>query len=132
MADGARPGRHRAARGPADAGAAQSGGDFGPCIGNALRICAGHALGGPGEEEGLALLSRWPLHDAKSVALPHATELERRIVLGALAQSPLGPLPIFTTHLNWRMTDGVKREDQVVAVEAVVAQAAAPTPCRAS
>ncbi len=75
-------------------------------------------------DEGLALLSRWPLRGAASIALPHATEKERRIVLHAISESPVGPLPLFTTHLNWRMTDGVTREHQVVAVEEMVAAAA--------
>ncbi len=45
----------------------------------------------PDDEEGLALLSRWPLTDAVATQLPHATDQERRICLHAHTESPVGP-----------------------------------------
>ncbi|MEO6953073.1 MAG: endonuclease/exonuclease/phosphatase family protein [Polyangia bacterium] len=75
-----------------------------------------------GGDEGLAIVSRLPLSDAHHVELPHATADERRIVLGATLATPDGPVGVFSTHLNYRMADGQKREDQLVAAEAVVAR----------
>src|SRR5262249_51174498 len=50
---------------------------------------------------------------------------ERRILLSATAETPYGPVGLFTTHLNYRLTDGQKREDQIVAAERIVAAHAA-------
>ncbi len=75
-----------------------------------------------GGEEGLAILSRLPLSEVHHVELPHATKDERRVVLGATVDSVDGPVGVFSTHLNYRMGDGQKREDQLVAAEEVVAR----------
>ena len=75
-----------------------------------------------GGDEGLAILSRSSLSDVHHVELPHATRDERRIVLGATVTTADGPVGVFSTHLNYRMGDGQKREDQIVAAEAVVAR----------
>lgn len=71
--------------------------------------------------EGLAILSRHPLTDVGHLALPHASDKEARILLKATAQTPAGPVALFTSHLNYRLTDGQKREDQLVAAETEVA-----------
>ena len=78
-----------------------------------------------GGEEGLAILSALPIAHHASRELPHATPMERRLVLGAAVTTPLGELAVFTTHLNYRLTDGLKREDQVAAIDAFVADWAA-------
>lgn len=75
-----------------------------------------------GGDEGLGILARGALTDVHHEVLPHATDQERRIVLGATIDTPDGPVGVFSTHLNYRMTDGHKREDQLVAAEAVVAR----------
>ena len=75
-----------------------------------------------GGDEGLAIVSRLPLSDPHHVELPHANSGERRIVLGATVTTSDGPVGVFSTHLNYRMGDGQKREDQLVAAEAVVAR----------
>ncbi len=72
-------------------------------------------------EEGLAILSRHALKDRSVERLPHANDKEARILLGVTATTPVGDVGLFTTHLNYRMTDGQKREDQIVAAERVVA-----------
>jgi endonuclease/exonuclease/phosphatase family metal-dependent hydrolase len=72
-------------------------------------------------DEGLAILSRHPLRDVGHLPLPHATEKEARILLQASAETPSGPVGLFTSHLNYRLADGQKREDQLVAAESQVA-----------
>jgi endonuclease/exonuclease/phosphatase family metal-dependent hydrolase len=74
-----------------------------------------------GGDEGLAILSRLPIARHAHAELPHAVPTERRIVLGAGIETPHGELAVFTTHLNYRLAEGVKREDQVVAVDAFAA-----------
>src|SRR4051794_22927498 len=59
-----------------------------------------------GGEEGLALLSRYPIVERRVKELPHAHEKERRICVGITAETPSGPFCAFTTHLNYRLTDG--------------------------
>lgn len=77
-------------------------------------------------QEGLSILSRHPLTDVHHVELPHAVPNERRIVLGATANTDDGPVGLFTSHFNYRLTDGQKREEQIVAAEAIVARHPAP------
>jgi endonuclease/exonuclease/phosphatase family metal-dependent hydrolase len=74
-----------------------------------------------GGEEGLAILSRHPIAAHAHHELPHAVATERRILLGAQIDTPAGRGAFFTTHLNYRLADGQKREDQIVAAEAIVA-----------
>lgn len=82
-----------------------------------------------GGEEGLALLSRYPLGRRTSTELPHAHAGERRIALGVAVETPDGPVAAFTTHLNYRLGDGAKRADQVAALcRWVAAEAPAPAP----
>lgn len=70
-----------------------------------------------GGSEGLAVVSRFPIaaHDFK--VLPHSTEKEGRIVLSALVDGPAGPIWVHTTHLSFREHEGLKREEQVLAVD---------------
>jgi endonuclease/exonuclease/phosphatase family metal-dependent hydrolase len=73
-----------------------------------------------GGHEGLALLSRFPIGASESVALPHSTDTEGRIVLSARIETALGEIWVHTTHLSFREHEGGKREDQVLAIDAVV------------
>jgi endonuclease/exonuclease/phosphatase family metal-dependent hydrolase len=73
-----------------------------------------------GGDEGLAILSRYPITSHSFRELPHATQKERRIVLGAILDTPAGSFSAFTTHLNYRLADGQIREDQLVAVDEFV------------
>jgi len=55
---------------------------------------------GIGFEEGLAILSRYPLHTPNLKQLGMSTNpFVRRLVLGALVDTPCGDLYAFTTHL---------------------------------
>ncbi len=79
-------------------------------------------------DEGLAILSKFPIVSSRHFELPHAIESERRIVLGAEIETVAGSAELFTTHLNYRFTDGKKREDQVVALETWIAERASELP----
>jgi endonuclease/exonuclease/phosphatase family metal-dependent hydrolase len=81
-----------------------------------------------GGDEGLAILSRLPIIGRDMHELPHAVPTERRILLHAAITTPRGRIEIFTTHLNYRLTDGGKREDQVVAADAVIASVPSELP----
>jgi endonuclease/exonuclease/phosphatase family metal-dependent hydrolase len=78
-----------------------------------------------GGHEGLALLSRWPIVAHEAQALPHATADEGRILLSAAIApgggEPGAPLWVHVTHLNYRLQHGRQREDQVIAIERVIA-----------
>lgn len=65
---------------------------------------------------GNAILSKWPIVKAESVALPNGGTDESRILLYALIDAPFGPLPFFTTHLNWKLHHGHVRQLQVRAL----------------
>jgi endonuclease/exonuclease/phosphatase family metal-dependent hydrolase len=81
-------------------------GDFGP--------------GRPGGEEGLALLSRLPILEHRAMPLPQARPTEARILLSARIQTAAGPVWCHTTHLHYRLDDGLAREEQVVAIDEAV------------
>ncbi|HEY8923706.1 MAG TPA: endonuclease/exonuclease/phosphatase family protein, partial [Polyangia bacterium] len=74
-----------------------------------------------GGVEGLAVVSRFPIGACDDHRLPHATETEGRIGLSARLDTPRGPLWVHTTHLSYRLHEGVQREDQVQAMHAEVA-----------
>jgi len=69
-----------------------------------------------GGDEGLAWLSRHPI--VWSLAEPLPAPGEGRAVLGARIQSPAGELLAVTTHLSYRLHDGLWRERQVLEVDA--------------
>jgi endonuclease/exonuclease/phosphatase family metal-dependent hydrolase len=73
-----------------------------------------------GGDEGLAILSRHPIRDRRVHELPHAVPTERRLLLGTTLGTPDGDVGFYTTHLNYRLADGGKREDQVVAIDGYV------------
>ena len=81
-----------------------------------------------GGVEGLAIVSRFPIARTAHEALPHAIPTETRLILGATLDTPRGPLSVFTTHLNYRLTDGGKREDQVAAADAFIQSWPSPLP----
>ena len=74
-----------------------------------------------GGEEGLAILSRQPIIEHDALELPHAEPEERRILLSARVQNGQGSVWVHTTHLNYRLTHGKQREDQVQAIADSVA-----------
>ena len=75
-----------------------------------------------GGQEGLAIVSRFPIGAHESQPLPHSIETEGRIILSARidAPAPIGAFWVHTTHLSYREAEGRKREDQVMFVDQVV------------
>ncbi len=70
-------------------------------------------------DEGEAVLSRFPLRDAGfAELLPRAGFFERRVVLHAVAESPFGPLHLFSTHLT--NGDPAARRGQAASLRAFV------------
>jgi endonuclease/exonuclease/phosphatase family metal-dependent hydrolase len=81
-----------------------------------------------GGNEGLAILSRYPIAEREVLELPHAEPNERRILLSARLEDGSGGAWVHTTHLNYRLTHGLQREDQVGAIEARVSGRAGDAP----
>ncbi len=81
-----------------------------------------------GGQEGLALLARDEILEHADLELPHARTDERRILLSARLRHGQGSVWVHTTHLNYRLTHGKQREDQVLALEASIAARASDTP----
>lgn len=73
--------------------------------------------GRPGGEEGLAILSRAPILEHRATALPEPRPTEARILLSARIDTAAGPMWCHTTHLHYRLDDGLARERQVVAID---------------
>jgi endonuclease/exonuclease/phosphatase family metal-dependent hydrolase len=63
---------------------------------------------------GNALLSRWPIARRDSTMLFGQRETgEGRCVVFAEVDGPRGPIPVFSTHLNWRFEQSHIRQRQV-------------------
>jgi len=73
-------------------------------------------------QEGLAIVSRFPIGAHEAQPLPHSIEKEGRILLSARidAPAPIGAFWVHTTHLSYREAEGHKREDQVMFIDQVV------------
>jgi len=70
-----------------------------------------------GGTEGLAILSRLPIAAHVVHELPNERPEERRVLLIADIQTQVGTVIAATTHLHYRMTDGIAREQQVEAID---------------
>jgi endonuclease/exonuclease/phosphatase family metal-dependent hydrolase len=68
-------------------------------------------------EEGLAILTPHELGDPQVVELPEARPLDRRVLLSGRITMRGAYFAVHTTHLHWRLADGLAREKQVVAVD---------------
>jgi len=73
-----------------------------------------------GGDEGLAVLSRFPIAERDACELPYTTGRSRRVCLGAALQTEQGVFWVFTTHLAFRLADGALRERQVFEVDRFV------------
>ncbi len=76
--------------------------------------------GRPGGQEGLAVLSRFPIAEHRVLPLPAARPTEARILLSARVATDAGPVWCHSTHLHYRLDDGVAREHQVMAIDEAV------------
>jgi endonuclease/exonuclease/phosphatase family metal-dependent hydrolase len=68
---------------------------------------------GSGLHFGNALLSRHPIREARTFPLPDEGSGEHRSLLYARVETPFGELPVFVTHLNWKLHQGHVRLAQV-------------------
>ncbi len=66
-----------------------------------------------GEQFGNALVSRFPIVEQQTIELPTT---DSRCILYCRVQMPQGILPVFVTHLSWRLEEGWMREEQVLAI----------------
>lgn len=62
---------------------------------------------------GNAILSRFPIARMQAMPLPHGGTDERRSVVFAELDAPFGRVPVFCTHLNWKLDEGHVREEQI-------------------
>lgn len=67
----------------------------------------------PGGQEGLAIVSRSEPTETRSLVLPESRPDEGRLLLSA----KLDGIWVHTTHLHYRLDDGVAREQQVLAID---------------
>lgn len=68
-------------------------------------------------EEGLAVLTRHRVVAHRELELPEARPDERRLLLSARLEIEGRPVDVHTTHLHWRLGDGLARERQVLALD---------------
>ncbi len=73
---------------------------------------------GPGQE-GVAILAR-EIERSEEMPLPDARAGDARLLLSARVTTVGGPIWVHTTHLHYRLDDGVARERQVLAVDAAI------------
>jgi endonuclease/exonuclease/phosphatase family metal-dependent hydrolase len=79
--------------------------------------CYNEASVWDGGEEGLAILTKAPLVEQRVLVLPEARPADTRILLSGRVQTAGGPIWVHTTHLHYRLDDGLAREHQVVAID---------------
>lgn len=62
---------------------------------------------------GNAILARWPIERTRVRPLPRGGTHENRLAIFAALKTPWGRLPVFCTHLNWKLHQGHVRVQQV-------------------
>ena len=77
---------------------------------------------GNGLKFGNAVLSRYPISHQECIPLPGSDSGETRSLLFALTETPHGTLPVFVTHLNWKLHHGAVRQRQVQFIAQRVAE----------
>jgi endonuclease/exonuclease/phosphatase family metal-dependent hydrolase len=70
----------------------------------------------PGGQEGLAILAK-QIDEVRVLPLPEPRPTEARILLSAQVATQHGPIWVHTTHLHYRLEDGMAREQQVSAID---------------
>lgn len=73
----------------------------------------------PPGEQGLAILAR-ELITTRALALPAGEPGDARLLLSAQVATPGGPVWVHTTHLNYKLDDGIAREQQVLAIDSAI------------
>jgi endonuclease/exonuclease/phosphatase family metal-dependent hydrolase len=72
--------------------------------------------GSPAGEEGLAIVARHPIEDVRTLVLPDSRPNEGRLLLSGKVNG----VWCHSTHLHWRVKDGICRERQVVAIDEAI------------
>ncbi|WP_200308723.1 endonuclease/exonuclease/phosphatase family protein [Streptomyces adelaidensis] len=85
-------------------------------------------IGDPGVGIGNAVLSRWPVLERESIALPTGEGHRGRGALYALIDAPGHPVPFFTTHLSSATDGSTLRCHQVTTLARFVARHRGGTP----
>jgi endonuclease/exonuclease/phosphatase family metal-dependent hydrolase len=75
----------------------------------------------PAGQEGLAILAR-EIGEVRVLPLPEPRPADARILLSAQIATAGGPIWVHTTHLHYRLDDGVAREHQVLAIDDAIRQ----------
>jgi len=73
----------------------------------------------PAGQEGVAILAK-SLGETHVLPLPDPRPADARVLLSARVESDGGPIWVHTTHLHYRLDDGVARERQVLAVDEAI------------
>jgi endonuclease/exonuclease/phosphatase family metal-dependent hydrolase len=71
---------------------------------------------GGGLQFGNALLSRFPILHAQNFPLPTDPDEETRAMLYCLVDAPCGQVPVFVTHLSWKLHQSDVRQQQVALI----------------
>jgi len=79
---------------------------------------------GGGLQFGNALLSRFPIADARSFMLPCEEGDETRSLLYCAVDAPCGRIPVFVTHLSWQLHRSDVRQQQVAFISARIKELA--------
>jgi len=79
----------------------------------------GEYAGLPAGQEGLAVIAR-SIAGTRVLALPEPRPGELRILLSARVETAGGPIWVHTTHLHYRLDDGLAREHQVLAIDEAI------------
>ncbi len=75
---------------------------------------------------GNAILSKFPFEKTYVWELPDAGSEQRRTLVGAVLRAPKVEIPVFCTHLNWRLDEGDVRMEQIRFVDEKVRTLATP------
>lgn len=87
-------------------------------------VAWGEASENHGYPVGNAILSKWEIAKQETIPLPDGGSDENRSIIFAELNSPFGKIPVFCTHLNWKLHHGHIRQMQVRALaDAVAARA---------
>jgi endonuclease/exonuclease/phosphatase family metal-dependent hydrolase len=73
----------------------------------------------PAGQEGLAVIAK-TIREARVLPLPEPRVGDARILLSAQIETEGGPIWVHTSHLHYRLDDGVAREHQVLAIDAAI------------
>jgi endonuclease/exonuclease/phosphatase family metal-dependent hydrolase len=68
---------------------------------------------GNGLAFGNAVVSKYPISEHRAFEIPGRETGEARSLLYVVIEHPAGKLPVFVTHLNWKLHHGAVRERQV-------------------